>query len=84
MQTKKQSLRETCVSTAIGFVGSWLISFILAQHISGPALLATCVTVACTVWSLVRGYHVRRHYARKHAVPPDVVQPCNAEEGDWL
>ena len=69
-QTRIGSLIEACISTAIGFIGSILLglivypmfghSFTFAQNIG--------ITVAFTVWSIVRSYVVRRWFnARIHA-----------------
>lgn len=66
-QTRKQSAVETTVNTGIGFVGSWCLVFITFHLIRDLALASTVSTVACTVWSLVRGYAVRRWFATRRA-----------------
>lgn len=63
-QSKKQSWNETCTDTAIGFVGSWLISYICISNIANIELAATVATIGCTIWSLVRKYSIRRIFNR--------------------
>lgn len=72
MQTKKQSLVEVCTGTLVGGVGSWAITVTVlwlaevmdfAQH---KGVVAACSVAACTVWSLVRGYWLRRHFNHRH------------------
>lgn len=62
MQSRKQSIIETCTNTGVGFVGSLLITWICISYINNPGAAAITSTVACTVWSLVRGYTLRRHF----------------------
>jgi hypothetical protein len=62
VQTKAQSLREVLTNTFIGLVGSWLISYICMTNISGTGMAVTVATVLCTVWSIGRGYAVRRWF----------------------
>lgn len=64
-QTKKQSLIETCTNTTIGMVGSWLITMACLMFFTGPIAIATSTTILCTVWSLGRGYVIRRHFNNK-------------------
>ena len=64
-QSKKQSLIEVCTSTTIGMVGSWLITMGCLMFFTGPIAIATSTTILCTVWSLGRGYIIRRHFNNK-------------------
>ena len=64
-QSKKQSLIETCTNTTIGMVGSWLITMGCLMLFTTPVGIATSTTILCTVWSLGRGYVVRRHFNNK-------------------
>lgn len=64
-QSRKQSLIETCTNTTIGMVGSWLITMACLMFFTTPVGIATSTTIACTVWSLGRGYVVRRHFNSK-------------------
>lgn len=70
MPVKRQSKRQTWVEvlhgTALGFVGSYAITFAVLRLCPGSVELKSAITVAgCTVWSLVRGYGVRRYHNRK-------------------
>lgn len=66
MQSKRHSALETLTSTSIGFVGSWLIMFAVLRWLPMEnATTSTVVTLLCTVWSLVRGYCLRRFFARR-------------------
>lgn len=61
-QSKKHSIQETLLQTAVGFVLSFALQLILCQfydmHVSFTDNLA--ITLWFTVLSLVRGYVVRR------------------------
>ena len=64
-QTRKQSLIETCTNTTIGMVGSWLITMGCLMFFTSPVGIATSTTILCTVWSVSRGYVVRRYFNNK-------------------
>lgn len=65
-QSKMQTWIEVHTSTWIGFVGSWLIAVAVLRYVDiGPEAQATLMTVLCTVWSLARGYCVRRYFNSK-------------------
>jgi hypothetical protein len=64
-QSKEQSLIETCTNTTIGMVGSWLITMGCLMFFTTPVGIATSTTILCTIWSLGRGYVVRRHFNSK-------------------
>lgn len=65
MQSRKHSAIETLTNTAVGFVGSWLIILLVLKYLPGGALhTATVTTALCTVWSILRGYVLRRLFAR--------------------
>ena len=66
-QSKVQSLRETLTNTSIGMLGSWLITMGCLTVLTSPVAIATITTLACTVWSIARGYSVRRYFNRKNA-----------------
>lgn len=61
-QTKRQSLIETLTSTFTGMIGSWLITMACLYNITDKTTAATVTVIGCTVWSLVRGYAVRRYF----------------------
>lgn len=65
MQTKRQSLIETGCNTLIGVVGSWLITIAVLSYIDDKLIAASITVFACTVWSLIRGYGIRRHFNRR-------------------
>lgn len=62
MQTKRQSLIETCSNTCIGMIGSWLITLMCISNFNDPLDATTITVILCTIWSLVRGYFVRRAF----------------------
>jgi len=64
-QTKKQSLIETISNTSIGMIGSWLIAMACLMFFTTPVGIATSTTILCTVWSVGRGYCVRRYFNNK-------------------
>lgn len=71
MQTKAQSIREVLTNTAIGLVGSWLISYFAVTNIADTRIAVTVATIGCTVWSVGRGYAVRRWFNKnfdKHSL----------------
>lgn len=70
-QTKWQSFVETCASTAIGFVISYMTSYcvlpVFGFHVShGQNFAITCIF---TVISLLRGWGVRRLFNHLHGRP---------------
>lgn len=65
MQTKRQSLIETCTNTGVGMVGSFLITFTCVSLIPGPVTCSVTTVLGCTAWNLVRGYAIRRYYNQK-------------------
>lgn len=65
MQSKKDSMKEVITNTFIGMAGSWLLTMLCLQFFTTAVAVATSTTIACTVWSLVRGYSVRRFYNSK-------------------
>lgn len=64
-QSRRDSAVEVVTNTFVGMAGSYAITYVtfrLCQNIE----LASAITVAaCTVWSLVRGYWIRRKFAAK-------------------
>lgn len=64
-QTPTQSVVEVATSTTIGMIGSWLISFASYASIDSLPVATTLATAGCTVWSLLRGYCVRRHFSSR-------------------
>lgn len=64
-QSKAQSLKETMSNTGIGMVGSWIITMVTFHFIKDLTLASTVATIGCTVWSISRGYAVRRYFNSK-------------------
>lgn len=64
-QSKAQSLKETLSNTFIGTLGSFLITWVTLFFIKDIVLASAITTIACTVWSITRGYAVRRYFNSK-------------------
>ena len=65
-QTTKQTVVEVLSGTGVGMVGSWFIVMLVLHLVKDPVLASTLTVLLCTVWSLVRGFFVRRYFNRKH------------------
>lgn len=65
MQTRRQAIVEVLTGTAIGLVGSYAITYTVFIYIDDKATAAAITVFGCTVWSLVRGYVIRRRFAAK-------------------
>lgn len=65
MQTKRQSLKETLTNTFVGMAGSFAITMLCLQVFSNQLAIGVSTTVACTVWSIGRGYTLRRYFNAK-------------------
>lgn len=64
-QRLKDSALEAIVNTIVGFVGSWLLTFVALPLIgmTTPSISqAFGLTVIYTIWSLVRSFGVRRAF----------------------
>lgn len=85
-QSKRHSALETATNTAVGFVGSYFITFGCFHLNADLATKTLYATLGCTVWSLLRGYYLRRLFNHLHTKP---VQESNAdplagwEPPDW-
>ena len=64
-QTKAQSLKETLSNTFIGTLGSFLITWVTLYFVKEIVLASAITTIACTVWSIGRGYAVRRYFNKQ-------------------
>jgi len=71
-QTRRHSLIETCVGTAIGFVLSVLLSLAVYPLFGHSFTLGqnAGITVIFTVASIARGYAVRRMFNHLHHRQP--------------
>jgi len=73
MQTKRQSMIETLSNTFIGMLGSFGITMGILALFTTHWVIGVATTVLCTVWSITRGYYVRRYFNMKHAQQAMVV-----------
>ena len=64
MQTKRLTLIEVGVNTFTGLMGSWLITYAILHYYNEPAKAAIIITALCTIWSILRGYFIRRIFNR--------------------
>jgi high-affinity nickel permease len=64
MQTRWQSMIETCISTAVGFLIALLTQLIVFHlySISAPLSTNLQITAIFTVVSIARGYLIRRFF----------------------
>lgn len=67
MQSPKQSAIETLTNTGIGIIGSWLISYATICMVQDRLAASTITVAGCTVWSLIRGYTVRRVFNNRQS-----------------
>lgn len=65
MQTKRQTIIEISVNTFIGFIGSFIITYLILHLDLGAGLSASLVTIGCTIWSIIRQYFIRRYFNSK-------------------
>lgn len=66
-QSKRHSALETATNTAVGFVGSYALTILCMQHVHlNAAQQSLLIVVLCTVWSLLRGYYLRRLFNYLH------------------
>ena len=62
MQSKRQSMKETLTNTFVGMAGSFAITMLCLQVLTDKLAIAVVTTVLCTVWSIGRGYTIRRYF----------------------
>jgi ABC-type spermidine/putrescine transport system permease subunit I len=65
MQSKRQSLKETLTNTFTGMAGSFAITMLCLQVFTNTVMIAVSTTVLCTVWSIGRGYTIRRYFNKQ-------------------
>lgn len=65
MQSRRRSAVEAVTGTVTGFLGSLLITLVVLHYVDDKPTAAVLSTGLCTVWSLVRGYTIRRIFARR-------------------
>ena len=64
-QTKREAAIEVLTGTAIGMLGSWLITLFVMSYLPDKLQAATISVLLCTLWSLVRGYSIRRYFSKE-------------------
>lgn len=65
MQSKRQSLKETLTNTFVGMAGSFAITMLCLQVFSNQFAIGVSTTLACTIWSIGRGYTIRRYFNKQ-------------------
>lgn len=68
-QSRLRSAVEVATNTAAGLVGSWLIAMAVITSVEDRTAAATLTTALCTVWSLARGWAIRRAFNRMDRAP---------------
>lgn len=68
MQTKKQSLKESLFNTVIGFVISYMSTFLIFPIMGFDSDFSKnfIITIYFTIVSILRGYLVRRFFNNKN------------------
>ena len=62
-QSRKQSLVEAASGTFLGTIGSFLITYLNMRYSTlSTEATAVAIVLECTVWSLSRGYALRRMF----------------------
>ncbi len=61
-QSQRQTVIEVVSNTSIGMLGSWLITVGVMYLIPDLVTAASINVLLCTIWSLGRGYAVRRYF----------------------
>ena len=64
MQTRRSSLIEVFTNTFTGMLGSWAITYLCITTIDDKWSASIAAVIGCTVWSLVRGWTIRRAFNR--------------------
>lgn len=81
-QSKRHSALETATNTAVGFVGSYFITFGCFHLNADLATKTLYATLGCTVWSLLRGYYLRRLFNHLHTKASHPILCPHGEEVD--
>lgn len=68
MQSKRQSLKETLTNTFTGMAGSFAITMLCLKVFTDPFAIAASTTILCTVWSILRGYSIRRYFNKQKEI----------------
>lgn len=62
MQTKRDSVREVLTNTFIGMVGSYVITYVTFRTVNNVEGASAITVALCTIWSIARGYVIRRRF----------------------
>ncbi len=65
MQSRKRSFQEIATGTVLGFFGSLAITYTVLNVLENKAVIAWTTVILCTAWSLLRGYSIRRWFAKR-------------------
>ena len=70
MQTKKQSFIEVNISTVIGFMVSYMLSYTVLPlyGVEQSYSVSFQITLIYTIASVFRGYFVRRYFNNKNKI----------------
>jgi hypothetical protein len=64
-QTKREAAIEVLTGTGIGMLGSWLITLFVMSCLPDKLQAATVTVLLCTLWSLLRGFAIRRYFSKE-------------------
>jgi hypothetical protein len=64
MQSKRMTWLEISLNTGVGLIGSMIITYSILHFTMKPGSATILVTIACTIWSIVRQYVIRRYFNR--------------------
>lgn len=64
-QSKRDSWREVLTNTFVGMVGSYTITYVTFRTVANVEIASAITVAACTIWSVARGYFIRRRFNRK-------------------
>jgi ABC-type spermidine/putrescine transport system permease subunit I len=64
-QSKKDSMKEVVVNTSVGIAGSFAINLLCLYLFTTTIAIAASTTILCTIFSLTRGYAIRRAFNSK-------------------
>jgi hypothetical protein len=65
MQSKRQSLKETLTNTFVGMAGSFMITMLCLEVLTDKFAIGVVTTLLCTLWSIGRGYTIRRYFNKQ-------------------
>lgn len=80
-QTKTQSLKEAVSNTAVGFIISYMSTFLIFPLVgfsSNPSKNLV-ITIYFTVISILRGYVIRRWFNKKATIKERVTYPSGED-----